>query len=167
MTLGDLLNWLSGNPAYVVFFFALLPLTAFLLLLFARNEGHLSPWKYFYTGLVYLVSVPGIFAITLMAYQFLFERKSLEDVRIFTELLPVFSMLLTFWLIRRNVNLDSVPGFGKLSSLITLITMVLVIMWILDKTRIFVFTGIPFLWVFLILAVFFIVIRLSLKKIGR
>ena len=167
MTLGDLLNWLSGNPAYVAFYFVLLPLTAFLLLLFARNEGHQSPWNYMYAGLVYLVSVPGIFAITLMAYQFLFERKSMEQVRIFTELLPVASMILTFWLIRKNVNLDRVPGFGKLSSLITLITMVLVLMWILDKTRIFVFTGIPFLYVFLILVVFFIVIRLSLKRIAR
>lgn len=167
MTLGDLLNWLSGNPAYVAFYFLLLPLTALLLLLFARNEGHMSPWKYFYTGLIYLVSVPGIFAVTLMAYQFLFERKSMEQVRIFTELLPVLSMVLTFWLIRRNVNLDKVPGFGRLSSLITLITLVLVLMWILDKTRIFVFTGIPFLYVFLILAVFFIVIRVSLNRISK
>lgn len=167
MTLGDLLNWLSANPGYIAFYFILLPLTALLLFLFARNEGHLSPWKFIYSGLVYLVSVPGIFAITLMVYQFLFERKSMEQVRIFSELLPVISMFLTIWLIRRNVSLDQVPGFGKLSGLITLISMVLVLMWILDKTRIFVFTGIPFLYVILILLVFFIVIRLSLKKIGR
>lgn len=165
MTLGEFFEILSNNPAIVLFYFIALPLTALLAWVFGKKEGHLSPWRYLYSVLVYMSVVPGIFAVTLCIYQFMFERQSIDQISIFTEILPIFSMLLTIWLIRKNVSLDQIPGFGKLSGLIIIIAVVLVIMWILDKTRVFVFTSIPFLYVVLLLVVLFFVIRFGLKKV--
>ena len=165
MTLGEFFDILSRNPAIVLFYFIAVPLTALLAYFFGKNEGHLSPWKYLYSVLIYLTAVPGIFAITLCIYKFFFERQGIEQINIYTELVPIGSMILTLWLIRKNVSLDDIPGFDKLSGLMIVIAVVLVIMWILDKTHIFVFTSFPFVYVLLLLIVLFILIRLGLKKV--
>ena len=74
MTLGEFFELCSNNPSFVIFYFAAVPLTAFLALLLSRGKGGESPWKYLYAILIYLVCVPGIFALTLNAYLFLFEN---------------------------------------------------------------------------------------------
>jgi hypothetical protein len=140
------------------------PLTAFLALLFGKGEGHLSPWKYLYSFLVYLTCIPGIFAITLSVYLFLFERRSIMETNIYTQILPVISMVLTLILIRRNVSLDDVPGFGKLSGLIMIITAVVVLFWILDRMRIFAITFVPFIW---IVVLFLLIIVIAIAGVRR
>jgi hypothetical protein len=167
MTLGEFFNILSNNPAIVLFYFLAVPLTALLAFVFGRNEGHLSPWKYLYSILIYLTAVPGIFAITLCIYKFMFERRGIDQINIYTEILPILSMVLTLWLIKKNVSLDDIPGFDKLSGLMLVISVVLVIMWILDKTHVFAFTSIPFIYVILLLIGLFILIRFGLKKVLR
>lgn len=142
-----------------MFFFAMLPFTAWLAGVMGKGEGHLSPWKYVYAGLIYLASVPGIFAITLGIYQFLFERKSLLQVEIFTQLLPIASMILTLTIIRRSVDLDDIPGFDKLSGLVMMITAALGVMWIVDRSRILIFSYIRIEVVLLIFVALLLVIR--------
>lgn len=165
MTLQELFNLLVANPAYVIFYFAIIPFAAFLAGVLGKDEGHLSPWNYLYSTLIYLVSIPGIFAITLNIYFFLFERRSIMDTDLFTQVLPIISMIVTILLIRRNVNLDYIPGFDKLSGLIMMITTILAIMWIVDRTRILVFTYIPFIYVLLIFAALLLVFRFGWKKV--
>ncbi|HJW28610.1 MAG TPA: hypothetical protein VJ508_05090 [Saprospiraceae bacterium] len=145
-------------------YFLLIPLVAVLAMIFNNGEGHLSPWKYLYSTLIYLVCVPGIFAVTLSIYFFLFERRSILDTNIYTQILPILSMILTIILIKKQVNLDLVPGFGKLSGLITIISVVMVLMWIIDKTRIYSITFMPFYVVVLILVVGFVLIRAGFKR---
>lgn len=167
MTLGEFFNVLSDNPAIIVFYFVAVPLTALLALFLGRGHGHLSPWKYLYATLVYLACVPGIFALSLSFYLFLFEHRSIMDTNIYTQILPLISMVLTIWLIRRNVDLDLVPGFGKLSGLIILILVILTVMWVLDRTRIFALTYFPLVYALLILVALFVLARFALRKITR
>jgi hypothetical protein len=165
MTLGEFFEVCANNPSIVIFYFVAVPLTAFLASIFGKNEGHLSPWKYLYSALVYLACVPGIFSITLSIYLFLFERHSIMDTNIYTQILPMFSMFATLILIWRNVKLDQIPGFDKLSGLLILITVILSLLWILDRTRIIAFTFIPFIYVVLILIVLFVLARLAWIKL--
>ncbi len=165
MTLGEFFQVSSQNPSVILFYFLALPLSAALALLFARGSGHESPWKYLYTALVYLACVPGIFAITLSAYLLIFENQSALDINLYTQVLPIVSMALTLWLITRNVSLDNVPGFDKLSGLLLIILGVLIIMWILDKTRLIAFTYIPLQWVVLIMVAIFVVIRIGIVRL--
>lgn len=167
MTLADLFKLLGEQPAYVILFFGLLPFTALVAGIMGRGEGHLSPWKYLYSCLVYLVSVPAIFAVTLSVYLFLFERRSILQTDVLTQILPILSMVLTLWLISRNVSLERVPGFGKLSGLIMMIMAAFGIMWFIDRTRIFAFTYIPFQYVLLIFVVLLLVIRFGWSKTMR
>jgi hypothetical protein len=166
MTLGEFFELCGDNPAFLLGFFTLVPLVALLALFFSNGQGHLSPWKYLYSVLIYLVAIPGIFAVTLSVYLFLFERRSIMDTNIYTQALPIISMLATFILVRKQVDLDLVPGFGKLSGLVTILSVLIVLMWIIDKTHIYSITFMPFYVVILILVGGFLLIRMGLKRLA-
>lgn len=164
MTLRELFQLLAGHPEYIIFYFAIIPVMAFLAGILGKGEGHLSPWRYLYSTLIYFVCVPGIFSITVSIYNFLFNRGSIMDADVFAQVLPVLSMVITLLLIRRNVNLDHIPGFDKLSGLITVITAVFILMWVADRTRIIVFSYLPFQYVILIFIALLLAIRYGWKK---
>lgn len=165
MTLQDFFQKITENPSYIIFFFTIIPVTALLAGWLGKDEGHISPWKYLYSTLIYLVSVPGIFAVTLSIYFFLFERRSIMQTDIFVQILPIISMVATLLIIKRNVKLEYIPGFDKLSGLIMMISATLAIMWFIDRTRIIAFTFIPFQYVILIFIVLLIMIRFGWKRL--
>lgn len=164
MTLQEFFDWLGQHPGWILFYFLLVPFAAALSGWMGKGEGHLSPWKYFYSALVYLVCIPGIFAIFLNIYLFLFERRSIFETDVFTQVLPIFSMIGSIVIIRNNVDLDLVPGFGKLSGLFTLISAILIIMFFIDRTRIIAFTYVPIGYLLLIFAGLLLLARWSFKK---
>lgn len=163
MTLQDFFDLLSASPAIIIFYFVALPLTAFLACVFGRNEGHLSPWKYLYSFLIYAACLPGIFSISLNVYLFLFERQSVLDANIYTQILPIIVMGFTLWFISKNVDLDRIPGFDKVGGLMMMIACILALMWMLDKTRIFAITILPFWVVILIVVGLLVVARVGFK----
>jgi len=167
MTLGEFFTWTGENPVLLLSYFIGIPLIALLAGVFSKGEGHLSPWKYLYSALIYLVSIPGIFAVTLSIYLFLFERRSIMDTNLYTQVLPVLSMVATILIIKKQVSLDLVPGFDKISGLILIIASMMVIMWIIDKTHIYAITFMPFYVVVLILLAGFFVIRLGLRRMAK
>jgi hypothetical protein len=167
MTLGEFFEHCSNSPVFLLAFFILIPLIALLALFFSKGQGHQSSWKYLYSVLIYLVAIPGIFAVTLSIYLFLFERRSIMETNIYTQVLPVVSMLATFILIWKQVDLDLVPGFDKLSGLVAILTVLIILMWVLDKTHIFSVMIIPFYVVVLMLIVGFFVVRMALRRLTR
>ncbi|MBK7224711.1 MAG: hypothetical protein IPH96_04535 [Saprospiraceae bacterium] len=73
-------------------------------------------------------------------------------------------MIVTLYIIKSNVDLDYIPGFDKLSGLMTIIGILLTLMWILDRTHFFVFASMPFPVVILIIVGGILLIRMSLKR---
>jgi hypothetical protein len=144
MTLQELFDLLAQHRLYVACFFLLIPFTAWLTGYIAKGEGHLWPWRYVYATLIYLACIPGIFGLMLSVYFFLFERKSILQTDLLSQVLPVITMVITLVTIRKNVNLDDIPGFEKLSGLIWMIAATLSIMWFIDRTRIYVISYMPF-----------------------
>ncbi len=165
MTLEELFQQIAENPAYLIFYFSIIPFAAFLAGLLGKGEGHEPPWKYLYSALIFLVSVPGIFSVTLSVYFFLFEKRPIMETDVFTQIIPVLSMVITLLAIRKNVNLDYIPGFDKMSGLITMITASLAIMWFIDRTRIWVVSIVRFEVVIGFFIVLLILIRFGWKKI--
>lgn len=167
MTLQDFFNLLAENPFWIVAYFLLIPFTALLAGILGKGEGHLDPWRYLYSTLIYLVCVPGIFAVTLSVYVFIFERRSIFQTDIYTQILPVVSMIATLLLIRRNVDLNHIPGFDKITGLIMMITAVFAFMWVLDKTHIWVVSYLPFWQGILIFIGLLMVIRWGWGKMAK
>jgi phosphoglycerol transferase MdoB-like AlkP superfamily enzyme len=165
MTLRDFFEAASAQPVYIVFFFVMIIVVALLTGVLAKGEGEESPWKYLYSTILYLVCVPGIFAITLQIYLFLFERRSVFDMNLLLEILPIFSMVATILIVRRNVDMDRIPGFDKLSGLVMMIFSALAIMWFIDKTRIIIFSYMPIQTVLLIFAGLLLAIRLGWSRL--
>jgi len=164
MTLRDLFAYVSAHPDYVIFFFALLPFAALLGSFLDGDRGHTSPWKYIYSGIIYLVCIPGIFALTLNVYLFLFEKQSVLNMNLVTQVLPILSMVITLLIIRRNMDMSYIPGFDKLSGLLMLITAVLGLMWIIDRTHIIAFIQLRFEVVLLVFIGLLLMLRFGLKK---
>ncbi|GAB4244305.1 MAG: hypothetical protein Kow0027_03940 [Saprospiraceae bacterium] len=165
MTLQEFFQLLSENPVWILAYFLLLPIAAWLTGRFAEGEGHESPWKYVYSTLIYLCSVPGMFAIFLSAYLFLFERRSILETDIYTQVLPILSMVATLLVIRRNVDLDAIPGFEKITGLLMMIGAVLALLWVIDRTRIWVVSFLPFWQALLILAGLLLAARWGWRKV--
>lgn len=167
MTLQQFFDLLSANPAIVLFYFIALPLTAFLSGILDRREGHESPWKYAYCALLYMAAVPGIFAVFLNVYFFLFERQSILQANIYTQFLPIVAIFVTFLIIRRNVDFATIPGFDKLSGLIMIVTALMAGMWVLDRTHIIAITFLPFQYVILIIIALLVLIRVGWKRLAN
>jgi len=165
MTLGEFFVLISQNPILLVGFFAMVPFTALLAGIMGKGEGHLSPWKWLYSVLVYLAAVPGIFAISLTIYFLIIERRGLLETDIFIQILPVISMIATLLLIRWNVSLKLVPGFGKLSGLMMMIFVVLLIMWGMDRIRIILFSFMPIYLALLMLIGLLLVFRVGWSRL--
>lgn len=164
MTLGEFFTLLSANPILLVGYYLVIPVTALLAGILGRHEGEEIPWNYLYSLLVYLAAVPGIFAIVLSVYFWLFESRPILETNIYVQVLPIVSMAVTFWLIRWNVSLEKVPGFGKLAGLLMMIFVVLLLMWMIDRTHIIAFTYLPFYWVILILIALLVLFRLGWSR---
>ena len=144
MTLREFFELLAANPVYLLAFFIIIPLIALWAGWISKDEGHEPPWNYLYAILIYLICIPGVFAITLNVYLFLFERKPVMETDIYTQILPIISMVATLLIIRRCVELRRIPGFGRLSGLVIMLTALFSIMWLLEKTRIYVISFMPF-----------------------
>lgn len=166
MTLREFFDYLGAHPLIVVGFFLLIPLIALMAGWMGRGEGHLSPWRYLYALLVYAVCIPGIFSITLSVYLFLFERGgSIMNLNLLTQVAPALSMILTLGIIRRNTPFESIPGFGKLSSLMMTIGAVFVLMYLLDRTHLIAFVRVPVQYLVLIVVGLLVVLRFGFKQL--
>ena len=165
MTLREFFDYLGAHPLTVVGFFLLIPLIALIAGWMGRGEGHLSPWRYLYSLLVYAVCIPGIFSVTLSLYLFLFERGgSIMNLNLLTQVAPALSMILTLGIIRRNTPFESIPGFGKLSSLMMTIGAVFVLMYLLDRTHLIAFVSVPVQYLVLIVVGLLVVLRIGFKQ---
>ena len=132
----------DGRPFLLAGLFMVAPLSAWLCgVVHGRGHGSVSPWKYFYAGLVYFACVPGILAGVLTGYTLFFSHENLLDVSLLVYVLPVISMIATLALIRRNVDFDLVPGFDRLSGLMVMIGCSFAIALAIQKTRIWIFFG--------------------------
>ena len=165
MTLWDFFQAASAQPVYIVFYFVMIIVVALLTGWLAKGEGEDSPWKYLYSTLLYLVCVPGILAVGLAIYLFLFERRSIFAMNMLLEVLPVISMIATILIIRKNVNVDRIPGFDKLSGLVMMISAALAIMWFVDRVRIVIFSSMPIQYLLFIFVGLLLLIRIGWSRL--
>jgi hypothetical protein len=165
MTLQQLFQRIGENPNFILFYFLIIPIAAVIAGVLGKGEGHLSPWKYLYASLIFLVSIPGIFAVALNAYLFLFQRGDIMQTDIYIQVLPIIVMVVTIFFIRRNVDLSLIPGFDKISGLWFFLFATMFLMWMLEKFRFVVFSYLPFQYLLGIFSILFTLIYFGWKKI--
>ncbi len=167
MTLHELFDYLSVRPLLTLAFFVFPPVVAGFVSVTGRGRGYLQPWRTVYAVLIYAVCVPGILAVSLLAYLFLFEHQSIWDLNLLTTVVPIVSMTLTLLLIQRNVDLAYVPGFRRLSGLIALIFALIFVMWIADRLRLVMFSYLPAVWLAAIFVGVVVLVQWALGRVRR
>ncbi|PIQ24217.1 hypothetical protein COW36_10375 [bacterium (Candidatus Blackallbacteria) CG17_big_fil_post_rev_8_21_14_2_50_48_46] len=142
MSLRDLIQWLGQNPTWVGASLAILPLlTLFLPIFHRKGFGSLSPWKYIYSLLTYLVCIPGMFSAVLIGYSLFFVRENLLDANALVYFAPPVIMGITLALIGKQVSFNDLPGFDRLSGLMILIGGTFLILLFINKVFIGIFFG--------------------------
>lgn len=164
MTLSEFFTYLGEHPFVMLAYFLIIPFTALLAGMLGKGEGHLSPWKYLYTVLIFAVCIPGIFAVAYSVYRFFFERGSIMNADMFVQVLPIVSMLLSLGIIRRNVSFDYIPGFDRITSLWISIAAIVILMYVADRTHIFAFVRLPVYALAIIVVGLLLVFRLAVKR---
>ncbi|WP_338876841.1 hypothetical protein WBJ53_14405 [Spirosoma sp. SC4-14] len=166
MTLREVFNSISGQPTLLFLLLMSVPALAFLATVWSGETAEdIWKWRYVYAVLVYLACIPGIFAVTLNIYLFLFDRQSIWDMNLAVQVLPVLTMGITLGIIRRKMPFNYIPAFGKLSSALTLIAAVMGLLWIIDRTRLIAITYIPFTYILIGFVSLLLLIRFAWSRI--
>lgn len=142
MTIRDLIQ-ASGGRIWEIIAVLALPLLAALVLtvLLPRNRAAHAPWKHFYSFLVYLTCIPGMLSLVLTAYTIFFTHENILDVNVTVYFLPVVCMVLTLFLIGREVPFDALPGFDRLFGLMVMMAASFAIVLVISRTRIWLVFG--------------------------
>ncbi|WAC14375.1 hypothetical protein [Dyadobacter pollutisoli] len=165
MTLSQLFQSISENPWPITIYFLALPVIAWVVGQVANGSRDVKFWSYIYAILVYAVCIPGVFAVTLNIYLFLFERQSIWQADIVLQFLPVISMAITLMLIKSKIPFTVIPGFGKISGFLTLIAALIGVMWFFDRIHLVAFTYVPFSVILIGFVLTLIAIRFAWSKL--
>jgi len=76
-------------------------------------------------------------------------------------------MFATLFIIQKNVDLKSIPGFGKVKGLIFMLLGLFSIMWVLEKTRIFVISVVPIGGFAIFLVILLLLVRFGFAKVMK
>ncbi len=144
MTLRDLFLLAENNPKWVLTYFLLIPFLSFLLYFFIKDSNKAYQIKWVFSFICFFAVLPGIFSLTLNFYLFLFERQSIWELNLVSQVLPILSMVASLYFVRKTLAFDYIPGFEKLTSVSAIIFDIMALLWIADKTNIFAFSMIPF-----------------------
>jgi hypothetical protein len=142
MTPRQWLDWLATEQLWVGGYLAALPVLALALgLVHRRGSGNDAPWKYLYSLLVFAACIPGMFGAVVLLYMVLFTGQNLLDVNALVTLGPVASMAVTLAIAGRNVSFGPLPGFGRLSGLMTVLGLTFAVIFALSRTRLWIVFG--------------------------
>ena len=108
---------------------------------------------------MYAACAPGIFAAVAVVYALLFSGDNLLDLNAATYVAPIAAMVLTLGVMRRNVSFDEVPGFERITGLMTMIAAVFAIALILRSLRVWLFFSASIVWFFVLVVALFVLVK--------
>ncbi len=164
MSIQDIIDRLENvNVLILLAIFIFPPLFAWIISLMHKERyGVRSPWKYFYSFIIYIITVPGILSCVMCAYSIFIIRQNLLRVNIFVYFLPIISMVATLIIVGRNVDWSRIPGVDRLYALMIFLVISFGLALAIQKTRIFIFFGGSFKTLLLVALVCFILLKISM-----
>ena len=154
MTLQELINWFDLNSKIIITYYAVIFICSFLGLLLFKNKSNNKVVQYFYSLLVHAVSIPGMFSLVLTLYSFFMLKRNLLALNLLVYVLPIIASIIVLVIINKTIKMKDIPGFGRLSGLLTLIVIVGFLTYILQKM----FFGVMIVGSFKTLIILFLVV---------
>ncbi|WP_438712233.1 hypothetical protein ACSTS3_07415 [Aquimarina muelleri] len=167
MTVQDIIQWFENYPFLIIGYFTILIFISLLGLAMVNRRNFKSPITLLYSLLVYAVTIPGLLALIITAYSFLFLKTNLLEINILAYFVPIIAMIIVLFIINKTVPMHLIPGFGKLSGLFVIIAITFIITYVLQKM----FFGVFFVGRIQYLLLFFLallfILRIAWKKITK
>lgn len=163
MSLQELFAQVEANPAAVLAYFGAIPALAWLVgRLHPKGWVDAVPVRYAYTGLIYAACGPGIVAAVALADTLGHGR--LMQAGVLSELLPLLSMATTLGLVRNQADPAQIPGFRRLTGFMWLLVLTAVAVFLLMKTRIWIFFGGGIGTLLVLMAALFLLLRWAFER---
>lgn len=141
MTLRDWMMQVGQQQDLLLWIFGGVPALSLLGFLLPKPVRYQKSTLWLYSIMVHISSIPGMFALALLAYSLFFTRENLLDVNVMVYFLPPLSMALTLFLLRQQISFTLVPGFGRLLGLMGLMGLSFLGMLLLNKLFVGIFFG--------------------------
>ncbi|MBY5959448.1 hypothetical protein KUV50_14955 [Membranicola marinus] len=159
MTLHEFLT-LVDHHSFIIFYYGFSMLFSVLLgLLFLHKMGHPKVWNYFFSFLLYMMSVLGMFSLIMAFYQWITSALVTSAVVI---LIPFVTMVIGLVLIYNRVDITLLTGFGNGRIFFAVLFFILITGFWLDQAGWVSFSTWP---VYLVL-LFFIGMTLVVRKVS-
>ncbi len=135
--------------------------------LHGKGGGEKPPWNALYTIIIYAVSIPGMFSLSLCAYALFFTHENLLDQDVIVYIAPTAAMIVTLVLCAKTVDLNKVPGFGRITGLMATLGVTFLVIMLLSRLHFFVgfFSG--FGTIALVGVFLFAVLRWGMGRVFR
>ena len=168
MTIEELFSAMSDAPLIILLVFIFPPLYALSLrLMHGKGKGSLPPWRYFYSVLVYLSCIPGMFITVITAYLLFIQGENLIKLDLLVYIFPIVSMIATLILVKSQVPFADIPGFNRIGGLLLMLGGAFFIALIIDRLRIVVLFHGSIVWIFIIAGIIFAVIKLGAYRLFK
>lgn len=163
MSLQELLGWIDAHPGPVLAYFIGLPLLAWLGgRLHPHGQVYDSPVRWLYTLVLYGTCVPGVIAAVALADTL--AHGNLMQAGVLSVFLPLISMLASFGIVRRQADPDHIPGFRRMTAFMLLLVLTAVGVFLLMRTRIWIFFGGGIGTLLLAMAVLFMLLKWAFDR---
>ena len=161
MTVFELLQ-LVGKHTFFLYYYAFSMLLSILLgQFFLSKTGQQGVWNYFFSLLIYVMGVFGVFSIILFFFQLFTSRLAISLVEI---LIPFLTMVIGIMIIRRRVNVWLVTGFGSFQVYIFIQFLIVLTCFLLDHYGLVSFSQWPVYLLFLLLVALTIIVQVIVRK---
>ena len=164
MTLQQLFDYLSTHYLVTGALVLFPPITAAFANWIGRGRGYEEPWRTVNSVLLYAACIPGVLAVGLLAYLVLFESISVLEIDLLPQVAPIVGMIATIIIIQRSVDLQYLPGFGRLSGLVVSIAALMMLLYLADRFRLVAFTYLPAVWVILGFVLILLALQWGLRR---
>lgn len=133
MTIQEIINQFDNNSGLILNYYIVLLVFCLLGLLFVKPNNFKSPINYVYTALIYALCIPALLSSILLLYSFFFLRENLLQVNALAYFLPIVSLVLLLFIIKKTIPLKAIPGFEKISGLFMLIIVTFIVTYVLQR----------------------------------
>jgi|GEM_PF-6487766 len=108
MAVIDFLHFVEMNPILLYYYAFSMLLSVSLGSLFLRYLGEQRIWNYFFSVLIHVMSVFGIFSLVVTFYQLRWRDSQMNLIEM---LIPFFTMVIAVPVLGRRVNLAMITGY--------------------------------------------------------
>lgn len=128
----DFLRFVEINPILLYYYAFSTLLSVLLGSLFLRYLGQPRIWNYFFSVLVHVLSVFGVFSIVVTLYELYLRESGMNP---FEMLIPFFTMLIAVFILSKRVDLAMITGYKRIGSYYIGVFVLISGMFLLDRLQ--------------------------------